>query len=113
MPYAEVKSKKQDTDIPLRGLAVFGVFDKGKWWTFISSVSLSWFKASDRAPPRTLIDRLYQAKAYLSGFSKSSALFFENKINVFLYLSNAHRISSKRVQYPTWTEYSFSQMPSA
>ena len=28
MLHAEVKSRKQDTDIALRGLAVFGVFDK-------------------------------------------------------------------------------------
>lgn len=91
MPLVEVRSKRQDTLIPLRGLVVFGEFDqKKKRWTFLSSVSLYWVKGSDCASPRALIDRLYQAKAYLSGFSKSSALFFENKINVFLYLSKAH-----------------------
>lgn len=93
--HPEGAPKMQGPNIPPSEPTVFGVFDKAKRWVFRSSVSLSWFKAPECASPRTLIDRSYQPNAYLSGFSKSSARFFENRINVFLYLSNAHRIPSK------------------
>lgn len=106
---SEKKKKNNGTQVPhFDYLVASAMLAKVKWWAFLNSVSLSWFIASDCVSPRSLIDRLYQAKASLSGFPKPCVLWGQRECVSLPFTCTQNTIKNNlmssvtRTRFPRW-----------